>query len=103
MTSPICYLSGCKFKNIFGTTSPTSYGYIIHAIDLPKQTLARWPYLKNMYMLDDGANWRATAKTWKAALKIAKEKWPECIPSIYHEEFRASFPGAVYIEVLEKL
>jgi hypothetical protein len=101
MTSPICYLNGNQFKNIFGGTSPSQYGYIIHATDLPKQTLVRWPYLKNKYMIDDGANWNAVANTWKQALKIAKERWPNCVPSIYHEEYRESFPDAQYVKVEE--
>ena len=68
----------------------------MHLTALPKQSLIKWPYLKDMYQIDDGANLHRYAKTWKEAEKIAKELWPKGVPTIHHEEFKKDFPTAVF-------
>lgn len=72
------YITNRTFANIFGRYSDDYSASITHIKYLTPLMKQRWPWMRNMWMLDDGRNRHEWYKTLREAKSRAQELWPGC-------------------------
>jgi len=72
------YITGNKFQNIYGGSTPCYYGYITHITELTPLMKQRWPWMKGLWQLYDGKFTHGNFDTLREAKNYAKELWPTC-------------------------
>lgn len=81
------YVECGTFKSVYGGSKTSLYGSITHLTHLPHSTLAKWPWMQDMWHL---GNADTTVSEFHDSLEDAKDaavkKWPDCI-------FKARIPS----------
>ena len=76
--SVYCYITGFKFRNIYGGMSEDHSGYITHITHMTPMMQQRWPWLRNMWSLNDHRVNYGYFKTLREAKAEAQKRWPGC-------------------------